>query len=136
MEARQLQSLTQVEQLSQEMYHLQDALRTAPQPAQAPQQQPAAWSGVNSDGLDLSSTEMSLDRAGSQLNSHPVSLTPDASPARMQPLDMAGYNGAGTTDAKFPHSIGTHSRQADDMDAVNGSLTVPVLFPGSTGRRR
>lgn len=136
LEARQLQSLAQVKQLSQEMEHLQDALRTAPQHAQAAQQQPAAWPGMDADPLEHPMSEMSLGQTGSQLTSHPVSLTPDTSPARMVPVDMAGYNGIGVSDANIPNSIGLYSSQADGSDAVNGSLTVPVLFPGSTGNHR
>ena len=136
MEARQLQSAAQVKQLSQEMEHLQEALSTAPQHAQAAQQQPAAWSDKHNGALEQSMTAMSLGHAGSQLTSHPVLVTPDVSPARTLPVSMAGYDSASTTDAQIPDSIGADDGRTDYSDVVSGSLTVPVLLPGLSDRHR
>ena len=82
MEARQLQSAAQVKQLSQEKEHLQEALSTAPQHAQAAQQQPAARAETHDGALEQSMTATSLGHAGLRLTSHPVTVTPDVSPAR------------------------------------------------------
>ena len=141
MEARQLQSAAQVKQLSQEMEHLQEALSTAPphlQPAQQQQQQQqsAEWANTHDDALDYSMAAMSFDHAGSQLTSHPVSVTPDVSPARTLPLNMTGYDGASVTDAEISKRIGAFDHRTDYSDVVSGSLTVPVLLPDPSGSQR
>jgi len=140
MEARQLQSATQVKQLSQEMEHLQEALSTALEQGQnaqaAAQQQPPAWATTHDGALEQSMTAMSFGHAGSHLTSHPVSVTPDVSPARTVPLNMAGYDGVSMTDAQSPDSIGAFDGRTDYSDVVSGSLTVPVLLPGSSDSHR
>ena len=94
MEARQLQSLAQVQQLSQLLEHLQDALVAPPQPQAAPQaaQQPgAAWQDTDGGAIAVSAMAgMSLRQPSPQLASHPVPLTPDASRARLAP-DEPGW---------------------------------------------
>ena len=133
MEARQLQSQAQVAQLSREMKHLQEALSMTPQHAIPAAQQPAAWPAPQNDALEHSVAEMSRDSAGSQLNSHPVSVTPDVSPVRMLPLSMAGNS---TAHAEIPATVGVYNHRTNYADALDGSLTVPVLFPESAGDHR
>jgi hypothetical protein len=72
---------------------------------------------------------MSLEHSSPQLASHPVSFTPDASPARLPPVSMAAYNGTSLTDADIPDSIGAFGRNGGYSDAVAASLTVPMLLP-------
>ena len=130
MEARQLQSAAQLEQLSQEMQHLQEALSTASQHAQAAQQQPVAWANTQDGAAEHPMAALSFSHT-ERLTSHPVSVTPDVSPARPLPLNMAGYDGGSITDAETPASIGAYDSRTDYGDVVSGSLTVPVLLPGS-----